>query len=341
MPKLILETARLVLREMSLDDLDFVATMLANSEVMRYYPKCYTRDEAAGWVQRQMDRYARHGHGLWLVSEKATGQAVGQVGLLVQNVRGVDEREVGYLIHWPFWRRGFATEAAAACRDYALTVFGNNRVISLIRPENLPSQGVARKIGMRPETGLVQHGGFEHIVFSLKPPLTRSPCPTHRFGLSFFSSWGTIWLSVLLRVTGEAIIAGISKDRRPPIVYAHKLNHYVRPQSRWDAAGRLLELHPDFDTIALAIDDLVAAGMLHGVCDNGDPVRPRLQPEAYRYRFSLRQSIGMVQFSHRWREPEHRLWRAAVIGDWLLAHELGADKRGQADYRFNPPAGRQ
>ena len=86
-----------------------------------------------------MDRYARHGHGLWLVSEKAMGQPVGQVGVVVQNVRGVDEREVGYLIHRPFWRRGFATEAALACRDYALNVLGSDRVISLIRPENVPS----------------------------------------------------------------------------------------------------------------------------------------------------------------------------------------------------------
>jgi len=166
MQKQILETARLVLCEMSLDDLDFLAMMLADPEVMRYYPKCYTRDEAAAWVQRQMDRYARYGHGLWLVKEKATGQPVGQVGLVIQNVRGVDEKEVGYLIHRPFWRCGFATEAALACRDYALTGLGSHRVISLIRPENVPSQGVARKIGLQPEPGLVQHGGFVHIIFS-------------------------------------------------------------------------------------------------------------------------------------------------------------------------------
>ena len=76
MAKQVLETPRLILREMLMDDLDFVAVMLADPKVMRYYPKCYTRDEAAAWVQRSMDRYARHGHGLWLVSDKATGQAV-------------------------------------------------------------------------------------------------------------------------------------------------------------------------------------------------------------------------------------------------------------------------
>ena len=165
--KQILETPRLLLREMSLADLDFVAAMLADPEVMRYYPKCYSREEAETWIERQMKRYARHGHGLWLVLDKASGQPVGQVGLLIQNVQGVEEKEVAYLIHRPFWRQGFATEAARACRDYAFEVLGRQRVIALIRPENVPSQGVAVKLGMTPEPYRVQHSGFEHMVFSV------------------------------------------------------------------------------------------------------------------------------------------------------------------------------
>ncbi len=167
MQKQILETPRLMIREMSLGDLDFVATMLADPEVMRYYPKCYSREEAEAWIQRQINRYAKHGHGLWLVLDKRTGQPVGQVGLLIQHVHGVDEKEVGYLIHRPFWRRGLATEAASGCRDYAFDVLGRQRVISLIRPENVPSQGVARKLGLEPEPERVRHSGFEHIVFSV------------------------------------------------------------------------------------------------------------------------------------------------------------------------------
>ena len=162
-----LETPRLVLREMSLADLDFVATMLVDPEVMRYYPKCYSRQEAEVWVERQMNRYARHGHGLWLVLEKASGQPVGQVGLLFQYFQGVDEKEGACLIHRPFWRRGFATEAASACRDYAFDVLGRQRVIALIRPENVPSQGVARKLGMTPEPDRIWHSRFEHLVFSV------------------------------------------------------------------------------------------------------------------------------------------------------------------------------
>lgn len=168
--KPILETPRLILREMAPADLDFVADMLSHPEVMRFYPKCYSREEADTWLQRQLHRYQRHGHGLWLALDKASGQPVGQVGLLIQTVQGVEEKEVGYLIHRPFWRQGLATEAALACRDYAFATLGRQRVIALIRPENVPSQGVARKLGMSPQPGTVTHGRFEHLVFSVPHP---------------------------------------------------------------------------------------------------------------------------------------------------------------------------
>jgi ribosomal-protein-alanine N-acetyltransferase len=163
---LILETPRLALREMSLDDLDFVAAMLAHPEVMRYYPQRYSREGAQAWIERQLGRYARDGHGLWLVEDRATGEPVGQVGLCLQLVEGVEEPEIGYLIHRPFWRRGLAAEAALGVRTWAFDTLGVERVTSLIRPENLPSQGVARKIGMAPGKR-VQYYELEHIVFSV------------------------------------------------------------------------------------------------------------------------------------------------------------------------------
>jgi ribosomal-protein-alanine N-acetyltransferase len=165
----ILVTNRLALREMTLADLDFVAAMLAHPEVMRFYPRCYSRKEAGAWVRRQSERYARYGHGLWLVCDRYSGEPVGQVGLTIQDVDGVEEPEVGYLIHCPFWRRGFATEAAVATRDYAFNTLNKSRVISLIRPENVPSQGVAVKMGMTAEKYTV-HAGLAHLVFAVSRP---------------------------------------------------------------------------------------------------------------------------------------------------------------------------
>jgi [ribosomal protein S5]-alanine N-acetyltransferase len=164
--KTILETSRLLLRELSLDDLDFMASMLADSEVMRFYPQRYSREEAEAWIQRQRDRYVQHGHGFWLALDRTTGEPRGQVGLLPQMIDDVLETEIAYMIHRPFWRQGLATEAAAACRDYAFQVLQRPRVVSQIRPENLPSQSVARKIGLSPGPQRLFRG-FEHIVFSL------------------------------------------------------------------------------------------------------------------------------------------------------------------------------
>lgn len=164
-----IETSRLILREMSAADLDFVAAMMADPEVMRFWPRPLTREGAGEWVRRQTGRYARDGYGYWLALEKATGRPVGQAGLLAQEVEGVREVGLGYIIHRPYWRRGFAAEAAGAARDHAFGALGEGRVIALIRPENTPSRGVARKLGMEAE-GSTTHAGFEHLVYAASRP---------------------------------------------------------------------------------------------------------------------------------------------------------------------------
>src|SRR5438034_6085594 len=115
-PRVILETPRLMLRELSPGDLDFLAALLADPEVMHFWPKTYTRDEAGDWIRRHAERYARDGYGYWLALDKISGQPIGQAGLLAQQVDGVAEICIGYIIHRPFWRPGYATAAASNCR---------------------------------------------------------------------------------------------------------------------------------------------------------------------------------------------------------------------------------
>ena len=162
----VLETDRLRLRQLEPSDLDFAADMLGDAKVMCFYPARLTRDEARAWIDRQRVRYAQDGYGLWLVEHKASGDPVGQVGLMRQWVNRSPEPEIGYLIQRSVWRCGYASEAAGGVRDYALGVLRLPRVVSLIRSDNFPSQGVAAKIGMT-RCGTAPHAGLEHLVYAL------------------------------------------------------------------------------------------------------------------------------------------------------------------------------
>jgi RimJ/RimL family protein N-acetyltransferase len=160
----VLETPRLRLRELTLNDLDFIAEMLAHPEVMHFWPKTYNRDEAEAWIRRQQEHYAQDGYGYWLAVNKANGQPIGQAGLLRQEFDGTTETGIGYIIHRPFWQQGYATEAALGCRDFAFEKLGKERLVVLVRPENVVSQSVARKLGAKAERETV-FAGFVHTAF--------------------------------------------------------------------------------------------------------------------------------------------------------------------------------
>lgn len=162
--RIVLETHRLALSELSMADLDFYASMIGDPHVMRYYPKTYNREEAAAAIRQQMDRYVRDGIGAWLARDKSSGRPVGRIGLMKRPINGLIETEIAWMIHRPYQRCGYASEGAAACRDYALGTLGLPRVTTIIRPENLPSRGVATKIGMQ-LAGRTFHAGFEHLFY--------------------------------------------------------------------------------------------------------------------------------------------------------------------------------
>ena len=165
------DSARLTFREMSLDDLDDMALLLGDPEVMTYYPRPKTLEEAAQWIYWNRGLYRTHGYGLWLLTT-ADGAFVGDCGLTPQVVDGVTELEVGYHVLPALQNRGYATEAAAASRDFARTVLGATRLIAIIHPDNRPSQRVAEKIGLRQEKRAVVHGGRDAVIYAaaLDPP---------------------------------------------------------------------------------------------------------------------------------------------------------------------------
>src|SRR6185437_6022783 len=150
------DTGRLTFREMAPGDLGDMAALLGDPEVMTYYPRPKTRQEAAQWIDWNRRLYRTRGYGLWLLAT-AAGDFV---------VDCVTELEVGYHVVPALQGRGYATEAAAACRDYARTALGASRLIAIIHPDNRPSQRVAEKIGLRPEKRSLVHGGREAVIYA-------------------------------------------------------------------------------------------------------------------------------------------------------------------------------
>ncbi|MFJ8991098.1 GNAT family N-acetyltransferase [Streptomyces sp. NPDC102279] len=157
-------TARLSFRQMTEGDLDDMAALLGDPDVMRHYPRPKTREESLAWIQWNQRLYRQEGFGLWLVTLRATGEFVGDCGLTPQEIEGVTELEVGYHVRADLQGNGCATEAAMACRDHARDALGATRLIAIIRPDNLSSQRVATKIGLPFEREAVSRSGLPVLV---------------------------------------------------------------------------------------------------------------------------------------------------------------------------------
>ena len=169
----ILETPRLVLRQINTNDLEYLAGVMSDPEVMKFFPQPLSVEETEAWIERQIDRYAKDCCGYWLALEKSSKRPIGQIGVLMSEIDGRIEPALGYIIDRCFWRRRFASEGAAACLEWVLKQPDFSRVLCVVRPENQPSQGVARRIGMV-ETGRTMFAGYEHRVFSYPPPKKES-----------------------------------------------------------------------------------------------------------------------------------------------------------------------
>ncbi len=168
---MILETKRLTLREMTQNDFSCLCKILQDDEVMYAYEGAFTQKEVKDWLDRQLARYKEHGFGLWAVILKKTGEFIGQCGLTIQTYKDREVLEIGYLFQKACWHRGYAAEAAEACKHYAFDRLGAGEVCSIIRDTNIPSQNVAKRNGMTCTDSFIKHYrgvDMPHMVFSVK-----------------------------------------------------------------------------------------------------------------------------------------------------------------------------
>jgi RimJ/RimL family protein N-acetyltransferase len=155
-----LETERLVLRKPEPDDRDAYTEIFGDGEVMRYIGagRTVAPEDVPRSIERMLRHWDRHEIGLFSVVRKEDERLIGRTGYLLwdaarwvsamhEDLEGDLELEIGWTFARAFWNRGYATEAAIACRDLAFGDFGRERFISLIARENVASIRVAEKIG--------------------------------------------------------------------------------------------------------------------------------------------------------------------------------------------------
>lgn len=156
-------TTRLRFRPYTLDDVEAVHALFSDPYARRFYPLSVDLDAAEGWIRWSLRNYETHGFGLWALELRETGEFVGDCGITMQPV-GENERrhEVGYHVVAARRRRGLATEAARACRDWAFETLGVSYVCSIVHVENVASRRVAERIhdSVRP----FDRDGMPHLV---------------------------------------------------------------------------------------------------------------------------------------------------------------------------------
>jgi RimJ/RimL family protein N-acetyltransferase len=158
----LIETERLLLRDLRASDSAAYAAMCADPEVMKYLGSGPLSSEDA-W--RQLAMFAGHwvlrGFGMWAV-ETRDGEFVGRVGLHFPH--GWPEREIGWALARPHWGRGYAFEAAVAARSYAFRDLQWRSLVSYVHPENARSIRLAERLGAR-LAGVIDLRGHRVLVF--------------------------------------------------------------------------------------------------------------------------------------------------------------------------------
>ena len=166
-----LETERLILREMTHDDLPATREIVCDEQTMYAWNGAWSDEQNLAGLEKQIRGYKDDGFGRWAVVLKESGLLIGISGLQWCDTDREDVLEIGYLFNRGYWGNGYATEAAIASKRYAFDVANVDEVFSVIRDTNIASINVAIRNGMIIRRRYIRHYNGEdmpHYVFSAR-----------------------------------------------------------------------------------------------------------------------------------------------------------------------------
>lgn len=146
-----IETHRVLLRKMNIEDVEALAGILGDDRTMEFWQQPFTVEQVHSWIHRSIESYAQYEFGRWLVVHKQTQQVIGDCGILKAEINGESENDLGYIIHHPWWRQGYAYEAANVCVRHAFSQLKLDRLAASMACDHKGSIAVAEKLGMKKE----------------------------------------------------------------------------------------------------------------------------------------------------------------------------------------------
>lgn len=163
-------TRRLRLRRYTEGDLGSLTALLTDPITMQHWPEPLTIEQARAWLRRAMEGYATPGYGRFAV-ELADGAYIGDAGILVAQIQGRTENDLGYIIAHSQWRLGYGLESARACFDYGHGQ-GLQRIVANMAHDNVGSIRVARQLGFTLETRFLnpRNRNKETLLFAWHAP---------------------------------------------------------------------------------------------------------------------------------------------------------------------------
>lgn len=166
--KRVIETDRIILRELEEKDTDRLAEIYSDIDVMRYIGRgiVLTNEQAKKSIENWTKYYETFGFGNWAAIEKETGDFIGLCGL--SWLEDKSDVEVSYLFAKEAWGKGYATETARAINEYGFSIVGLKRIVALVYPQNTPSIHVIEKLGMKYECDRIFFGDKLLKVYSLE-----------------------------------------------------------------------------------------------------------------------------------------------------------------------------
>ena len=172
-PRPVLETSRLILREMTVDDAPFILDLLNQPSFLQFVGDKGLRTvaDAAQYIEDgPRATYHRHGYGLYLVLRKETGHPMGICGLVSRD--WLDAPDLGFSLLPPYWSLGYAFEAAVAVLDHAEAVHRISRVLAITNPGNQSSIRLLRKLGFSYRNNVNPPGRNEELALWIRnsPP---------------------------------------------------------------------------------------------------------------------------------------------------------------------------